>query len=142
MLKFEDKLVFEPISEYIIDSYINSILEKPYRGNLYTLAQQSKIRSIAYSFERIEHKNYIENNEIAQIINNRIAEWDLEMSKLLGRKLFVEFLDRRYGWHPFEAYSTWSFKGDNGIRCEHGTCNFNKKKTGLMIRFFLQLKNQ
>ena len=127
MLKDKDKLHFETLNEYLIDSYIASVLEKPYRGKTYTYAQQSQIQTIASQFEHIDRFHDTIDNDIVKRFRSRVADWEKGMQDLIGKSETEKYLKSEHSWHPYKSYHAWAFTSEDGVRCKYGNCNFSNK---------------
>jgi hypothetical protein len=74
----KEKLVFEPIKEKLITYFIETNVPHPSRGMVYTNDQISNLKSLAYSFDNIEHANspnWKITNEIIIYWNKLIHKW-------------------------------------------------------------------
>lgn len=141
MRKDKDKLHFEPLNEYLIDSYIASVLEKPYRGKTYTYAQQSNIQTIASQFEHIDRFHYMVDNDIVKRFTARVSDWEKGMQDLISKPEAEKYLKNQYSWHPYKSYSAWMFSSEDGIRCKYGNCNFSNKDYWTYENVYNSLKN-
>lgn len=140
----EKTQIFEPIKEKLINLFIDINVPHPSRGMVYTEAQISSLKSLASSFENIEHANspnWNVTNEIVIYWNKLIHKWQKAMIDLLGAELFKKvflyqkftdiyseyFNKYNYRFHPISV-STYCFQDTNGLICKYGVCKFDKKE--------------